>query len=210
MSTIYLALFIIVGLMLLSPLVIDRRVVSELHFFSPAIFISFNAFVGLYFFFRKKDVNGLYLGLGWFFYLMFSFIWTVTQMGHIERTFFTENATAFGFVVELIIFAVLGAKYYTQTMGDKMELENKIAGIEGKKAAMKNRYGEKIEALSKREIEVLVLISKGSLDKEIADKLAISVSSVRTYCNRIFTKLEVSNRTEASEIYHKMEVLGLA
>jgi DNA-binding NarL/FixJ family response regulator len=52
-------------------------------------------------------------------------------------------------------------------------------------------------ALSKRENEVLQLLSKGLLYKEIADQLAISVGTVRQHIHKIYEKLHVQNRTEA-------------
>lgn len=54
-----------------------------------------------------------------------------------------------------------------------------------------------VEALSKRENEILQLLSKGLLYKEIADQLTISVGTVRQHIHKIYEKLHVQNRTEA-------------
>ena len=54
-----------------------------------------------------------------------------------------------------------------------------------------------IEVLSKRENEVLQLLSKGLLYKEISDQLSISTGTVRQHIHRIYEKLHVQNRTEA-------------
>ena len=51
--------------------------------------------------------------------------------------------------------------------------------------------------LSKRENEILLLLSKGLLYKEIADQLGISVGTVRQHIHKIYEKLHVQNRTEA-------------
>jgi RNA polymerase sigma factor (sigma-70 family) len=53
------------------------------------------------------------------------------------------------------------------------------------------------ENLSDREQQVLDLLSKGLMYKEIADKLAISYETVHTYIRRIYEKLQVRTRTEA-------------
>ena len=53
------------------------------------------------------------------------------------------------------------------------------------------------EHLSKREQEILCLLAKGLLYKEIAEKLAISVETVRTHLHNIYEKLHVHTRTEA-------------
>jgi DNA-binding NarL/FixJ family response regulator len=54
-----------------------------------------------------------------------------------------------------------------------------------------------IETLSNRENEILQLLSKGLLYKEIADQLSISTSTVRQHIHNIYEKLHVQNRTEA-------------
>jgi DNA-binding NarL/FixJ family response regulator len=51
--------------------------------------------------------------------------------------------------------------------------------------------------LSKRENEVLHLLSQGLLYKEIGDKLTISTGTVRQHIHKIYEKLHVQNRTEA-------------
>ena len=53
------------------------------------------------------------------------------------------------------------------------------------------------EVLSDREMEVLKLVTKGSSNKDIADKLCLSVRTVQGHLANIFNKLQVSSRTEA-------------
>jgi len=55
----------------------------------------------------------------------------------------------------------------------------------------------KLEALSQRENEILQLLAKGLLYKEIADQLSISTSTVRQHIHKIYEKMHVQNRTEA-------------
>jgi DNA-binding NarL/FixJ family response regulator len=58
--------------------------------------------------------------------------------------------------------------------------------------------------LSNRENEILQLLSKGLLYKEISDKLSISVNTVRQHIHNIYEKLQVQNRTEAiNKMYSK-------
>jgi DNA-binding NarL/FixJ family response regulator len=57
------------------------------------------------------------------------------------------------------------------------------------------------EYLSPREQEVLELLAKGFLYKEIADQLHISFETVHTYIRRIYEKLQVRSRTEAVAKY---------
>lgn len=48
--------------------------------------------------------------------------------------------------------------------------------------------------LSKRESEIIELISKGNSNQDIAEKLFLSVNTVKTHVNNIFNKLGVNNR----------------
>ena len=56
-------------------------------------------------------------------------------------------------------------------------------------------------ALSQREREVLELLARGFLYKEIADKLQIGVATVNTYIRRIYEKLHVRSRAQAVAKY---------
>ena len=49
--------------------------------------------------------------------------------------------------------------------------------------------------LTEREKEVLILISKGLSNKEIAEKLIISILTLRTYIHNIYGKLGISKKT---------------
>jgi DNA-binding NarL/FixJ family response regulator len=55
--------------------------------------------------------------------------------------------------------------------------------------------------LSPREREVLDLLARGHLYKEIADALNISLPTVNTYIRRIYEKLHVRSRAQAVAIY---------
>lgn len=55
-----------------------------------------------------------------------------------------------------------------------------------------------VEQLSPREYEMLALLAKGCLYKEIADQMKIGLGTVRTYQRRIYEKLHVQSRTEAA------------
>jgi DNA-binding NarL/FixJ family response regulator len=57
------------------------------------------------------------------------------------------------------------------------------------------------EALSPREQEVLDLLARGYLYKEIAERLNISVPTVNTYVRRIYEKLHVRSRAQAVAKY---------
>lgn len=56
---------------------------------------------------------------------------------------------------------------------------------------------KEISTLTRREHETLALLSEGFFYKEIADKLSLSIDTVREYIRNIYTKLHVNSRTEA-------------
>ena len=59
----------------------------------------------------------------------------------------------------------------------------------------------KAASLSAREEEVLILLSRGYANKEIADKLGLSVGTVCSYLKRIYEKMHVHSRMEAVARY---------
>ena len=60
---------------------------------------------------------------------------------------------------------------------------------------------EKLEVLSNREREILELLAKGLLYKEIASELYISQETVRKHVYHIYEKLHVHNKVEAINKY---------
>ena len=66
---------------------------------------------------------------------------------------------------------------------------------------LKNRFNfdyntEKINSLSKRELQVLKLFFRGKRNVEISEKLNINQKTVNTYISRIMKKLEVNSKTD--------------
>lgn len=51
--------------------------------------------------------------------------------------------------------------------------------------------------ISKREHEVLALMAQGLSNQEIADKLFVSLNTVKTHSSNLFVKLNASRRTQA-------------
>ncbi|MGJ3239055.1 MAG: response regulator [Anaerolineae bacterium] len=57
-----------------------------------------------------------------------------------------------------------------------------------------------LNKLSEREQEVLQLLAKGLSNKEIAAQLFLSEGTIRNYVSSVFSKLDVSDRTQATLI----------
>jgi LuxR family maltose regulon positive regulatory protein len=71
---------------------------------------------------------------------------------------------------------------------------------------LKTDYGL-VEPLTERELEVLRLIAAGLTNKEIAQKLFISLNTVRTHTKNINTKLNVHSRTQAAARAKELGIL---
>jgi LuxR family maltose regulon positive regulatory protein len=67
--------------------------------------------------------------------------------------------------------------------------------------------GPLIEPLTERELEVLHLVAAGWTNQEIADKLVISVRTVKKHVENIHGKLGVSNRTQAAVRARELNLL---
>ena len=72
-----------------------------------------------------------------------------------------------------------------------------------------SRRGPAEDTLSAREIEVLQLMSRGAPNKEIARRLFISESTVKTHVTNIFQKLGANDRTEAVTIALQRGLISL-
>jgi DNA-binding NarL/FixJ family response regulator len=80
--------------------------------------------------------------------------------------------------------------------GEVTMSQNIIARLVNEFRAKKDQQNSEAE-LSSREIEVLPLLGEGLTNTEIAKKLFISESTVRTYIRRILDKLQLKNRAAA-------------
>lgn len=75
-----------------------------------------------------------------------------------------------------------------------------VIGLASAREMLRFEYADDVRpvpTLTNREMEVLILLSKGKLNKEIATELCISPTTVNTYLKRIFEKFGAHNRTEA-------------
>jgi two-component system NarL family response regulator len=103
-----------------------------------------------------------------------------------------------------------GARGYLLKDVKGQELLNTIRAVQAGQRPLPpeiaSRLAERIHRseLSPRELEILKLIAKGHLNKEIATELAISEGTVRVHASNIFSKLECSDRAQAvAEAYQR-------
>ncbi len=72
----------------------------------------------------------------------------------------------------------------------------------------KNEEAATYLGISDRELEVLSLVAEGLSNKQIADKLFVSINTVKTHLSRIYEKLEVKRRTQAVEKAKSLDLIS--
>lgn len=68
---------------------------------------------------------------------------------------------------------------------------------------------DKIDLLTDRELEVLISVANGMINKEIANNLNISERTVKNHVSNIFKKIDVSDRTQAAVFAIKNNIITL-
>jgi len=92
-------------------------------------------------------------------------------------------------------------------MGKKLSSSNKKA--ESDTALKEDQAKARIEklGLSDREREILDLISQGFSNQEIADSLYISIHTVKSHTANLYSKLNVSRRTQAVQKARDLKII---
>ena len=81
--------------------------------------------------------------------------------------------------------------------GDKF-IQPSLIPLLNSKLIARNLDAERLEQLSKREIEVLKLVAVGMFNKKIGVELGISERTVKNHLSSIFKKIDSSDRTQAA------------
>jgi DNA-binding CsgD family transcriptional regulator len=78
----------------------------------------------------------------------------------------------------------------------RIGVEQIVAIVEA--AARRAPAGPDLVGLTGREVEVLELIAEGLTNQEIADRVYISINSVKTYIRSAYRKIGVNSRSQAA------------
>ena len=95
--------------------------------------------------------------------------------------------SAGGEITSAIRAVMSGGRYIDKSLMQTMFMEE----LAGEKES-------KLDNLSDRELNVLIMLSKGMKNKEIADKLYLSEKTVKNYVTSIFRKIDVEDRVHAT------------
>lgn len=102
-----------------------------------------------------------------------------------------------GYILKDSESAELKKAILTITQGETYIQPSLIPALNSKMIE-RNQDEEKIDVLTRRELEVLKLLAVGMYNKEVAEKLNISERTVKNHVSNIFKKLEVTDRTQAA------------
>lgn len=103
-----------------------------------------------------------------------------------------------------IIFTAIGIWAGTK-MIERGKDEQQLA-VNNDSPIQVNQLSAEQVGLSQRETEVLALMAQGLSNQEIADKLFVSLSTVKTHSSNLFVKLDAKRRTQAIQ---KAKELGV-
>ena len=108
-----------------------------------------------------------------------------------------------------LIFTALGIWLAVKLTRPKVEtvVEEKVVYIEKPGDFVLNERELDKSGISKRELEVLQLMAEGYSNQEIADKLFVSLSTVKTHTSNLFEKLDVRRRTQAIEKAQRLQLI---
>jgi DNA-binding CsgD family transcriptional regulator len=112
-----------------------------------------------------------------------------------------------GFIA--VIFTALGIWLALKLSKPKIEtvvVEKEVYVTRSENFVLDTSLVSQLE-LSKRELEILSLLAQGHSNQEIAGKLFVSLSTVKTHIQNLFEKLDVKRRTQAVEKAKRLSLI---
>lgn len=112
-----------------------------------------------------------------------------------------------GFIA--LMFTALGIWLALKLSKPKVEtvvVEKEVFVMRNENFVLNNALVTQLE-LSKRELEILNLLAQGLSNREIAAKLFVSLSTVKTHNQNLFQKLDAKRRTQAVEKARRLNLI---
>jgi len=131
---------------------------------------------------------------------------------YIQYQFFVRDLSIEFYIgVVAVLFVCLGAWAGSRLTRTKIAIVEKEVIVERVMVADSDFRLNESEldrlGISKREYEVLELISQGLSNQEIADKLFVSTNTIKTHSSNLFMKLDARRRTQAIQRARKFGLL---
>lgn len=115
-----------------------------------------------------------------------------------------------------LLFTLLGIWIAKQIVKPKIETRvvekletvvvEKIVYLEAETNTELNKEEINNLNLSSRELEVLALVAQGMSNSEIAEKLFLSLSTIKTHVSNLFVKMDVKRRTQLIEKSRRLKI----
>jgi DNA-binding CsgD family transcriptional regulator len=99
-----------------------------------------------------------------------------------------------------LLFAILGGWLGLKLTRKKETIVFKEVLVSADAPFVLNEQRLRELSITPRELQILDLIAKGMSNREIAEKLFVSESTVKTHSSRLFDKLSAKRRTQAVQI----------
>ena len=99
-----------------------------------------------------------------------------------------------------LLFALLGGWLGLKLTRKKEVIVLKEVLVSDASPFVLNQQRQRELSITPRELEILSLIANGLSNREIAEKLFVSESTVKTHSSRLFDKLSAKRRTQAVQI----------
>lgn len=113
-----------------------------------------------------------------------------------------------GYILKESESAELRKAIFTVVNGESY-IEPKLIPQLNSKLVSRDKDRDKVKLLTQRELEVLVQVANGMLNKEIATQLNISERTVKNHISNIFKKIDVPDRTQAAVFAIKNDIIKL-
>jgi DNA-binding CsgD family transcriptional regulator len=106
-----------------------------------------------------------------------------------------------------LLFAVLGGWLGIKLTRKKEVIVLKEVLVSAEAPFALNQQRVRELSITPRELEILELIANGMSNREIAEKLFVSESTVKTHSSRLFDKLSAKRRTQAVQIGKELRLI---
>ncbi len=120
----------------------------------------------------------------------------------------TDNSSDIYIGLIAVFFTLLGVWVATQLTKPKIQtviVEKEVYVTQPTDFAINETELKKLN-LTTREYEVLQLLTQGLTNAQIAEKLFLSLSTIKTHVSNLFVKMEVKNRTQAVEKANRLKI----
>lgn len=204
------------------PLIERATLIGIMHILPGISFLIIAAF-GIYAWSKKVPMAG-YFSFGWLAFAVLGIPFALRNAGILEDNFFAQNSTVFGHFIEFIAFAFAASEYTKIKQKTAEKLQQQLSESEDQinrlipflHAREHNEETTELPqnfpsdlsfvnehigiALSERELEVLHCMINGLNNTLIAEKLFVSVNTVKKHVQSIYVKLQVNTRIDATKI----------